>query len=443
MIKKIVLITSAVMAMGLLGSFTSENRAPITRGTHTDLEIQRISGNYSRPSHLYKTVQNVDSNINCRFHIYGGSEETEIRDLVPNKEYTLTDMQADDSYAEVNGTKIAFSSASIIRNKDENEFYGYSVDVTLVNGDSYSYHEAAPKSGEMVIDKYQESLQGEGESASFTLTDTDTSSTFEFYVNSFEEGKTYQLSDMDTEYFTYCAFKDRYRKFKSVSFTRNVNENGYVYCSASIISEHGDKLDLTYDATPVAVTGVILDKTSITLKAGESETLVATVSPENATDKGVTWESSNEEVATVDENGLIQAINPGIATITVTTKDGNFTATCEVEVLESASTVTAKINALPSVEEVTLEDKDAVESVRGSYDSLDGEEQAKIEEEVLNKLIALENKIAELEKQAADWAAVNAFIDLMEKLPDEENLTLEHKAAVEAARAAYDSLTQD
>jgi len=82
----------------------------------------------------------------------------------------------------------------------------------------------------------------------------------------------------------------------------------------------------------VPVTGVTLNKTTLGLVAGgDTATLVATVAPDNATDKTVTWESSDPNVATV-ENGVVTPIAAGEATITVTTVDGNKTATCTVTV---------------------------------------------------------------------------------------------------------------
>ncbi len=88
-------------------------------------------------------------------------------------------------------------------------------------------------------------------------------------------------------------------------------------------------------ANTVAVTGVKLNKTSISKVVGQTEQLTATVLPENATNKAVTWKSSNTAVATVDANGKVTAKKVGTAKVTVTTKDGNKTATCSV-------TVTAK-----------------------------------------------------------------------------------------------------
>ena len=92
------------------------------------------------------------------------------------------------------------------------------------------------------------------------------------------------------------------------------------------------KVTVSEPATTVKVTGVSLNKSSMSLTKGATQTLTATVSPSNATNKAVTWSSSNTVVATVDTNGNVKAVNPGTATITVKTKDGNKTATCKVTV---------------------------------------------------------------------------------------------------------------
>ena len=90
----------------------------------------------------------------------------------------------------------------------------------------------------------------------------------------------------------------------------------------------------------VLVTEVGLNKTSTTLIEGETEILVATVMPENATDKSVVWESGNESVATVSQEGLVTAVGEGKATITVKTNDGGFSASCEVTVKKKVIAVT-------------------------------------------------------------------------------------------------------
>lgn len=86
----------------------------------------------------------------------------------------------------------------------------------------------------------------------------------------------------------------------------------------------------------VKVSEVKLNKTSVSLKAGETEQLTATVSPDNATDKTVTWTSSNEKIATVAD-GKITAVAPGTATITATA--GDKSATCTVTVAKEAQII--------------------------------------------------------------------------------------------------------
>jgi hypothetical protein len=84
--------------------------------------------------------------------------------------------------------------------------------------------------------------------------------------------------------------------------------------------------DAGFTVTPVAVTGVTLNKQSLSLIVGATESLIATVTPLNATNQAVTWSSSNEAAATVSSNGLVTVLAPGTANITVTTVDGSHTA---------------------------------------------------------------------------------------------------------------------
>ena len=93
-------------------------------------------------------------------------------------------------------------------------------------------------------------------------------------------------------------------------------------------------------AANVPVDRVALSPSTLNLKEDETGTLTATVEPSNATNKNVTWESSNTSVATVDATGEVTAIGAGTATITVTTEDGNKTATCAVTVTAATVSVT-------------------------------------------------------------------------------------------------------
>jgi alpha-tubulin suppressor-like RCC1 family protein len=87
----------------------------------------------------------------------------------------------------------------------------------------------------------------------------------------------------------------------------------------------------------VPATGVTLNKTSLSLAINGTETLMPTIQPSNATNKNVTWSSSNNSVATVNASGLVTVRALGTARITVTTQDGGFTAYCDVDVLSAPS----------------------------------------------------------------------------------------------------------
>ena len=99
--------------------------------------------------------------------------------------------------------------------------------------------------------------------------------------------------------------------------------------------------EVTVNAKVYPVESVSLDRTSAELTEGDELTLTAIVKPDNATNKGVIWKSSDSSVASVSE-GKVTALKPGKATITVTTDDGGRTATCEV-------TVNAKVYPVESV----------------------------------------------------------------------------------------------
>lgn len=122
------------------------------------------------------------------------------------------------------------------------------------------------------------------------------------------------------------------------------------------------------DAT-VSVTGVTLDQSTLTLAKGEEQQLTATVAPTNAANKNASWTTSDDTVATVDENGVVTAVATGSATITVTTEDGGFTAECIVTVEGSQESVSAKpkITKQPQAQVVFAEDE-AVFAVEASAD---------------------------------------------------------------------------
>lgn len=96
----------------------------------------------------------------------------------------------------------------------------------------------------------------------------------------------------------------------------------------------------------IPVTGVKLDKTSLTLQETGSDTLTVTVEPDNATSKNVNWESSDTSIATVDASGKVTAISAGSATITVAAADGSgVSASCSVTVTHGNMVHTPKKDA--------------------------------------------------------------------------------------------------
>ncbi|MCQ2077896.1 MAG: Ig-like domain-containing protein [Bacteroidaceae bacterium] len=103
-----------------------------------------------------------------------------------------------------------------------------------------------------------------------------------------------------------------------------------------------ETLTAVFEAIPV--TGVSLNKNETTIEKGKTETLTATVTPNDALNPNVTWSSSNTNVATVNEDGEVTAVDGGEAIITVTTVDGSKTATCTVTVTVPVTEVTLNMN---------------------------------------------------------------------------------------------------
>lgn len=108
------------------------------------------------------------------------------------------------------------------------------------------------------------------------------------------------------------------------------------------IFKNNQSCTIKLTAPIVKVTGVTLNKSTMSLVATAEETLTATVAPENATNKAVTWSTSNDKVAAVAD-GKVTAVAPGEAVITATTADGGFTATCKVTVTEKPCKHNAKL----------------------------------------------------------------------------------------------------
>ena len=122
-------------------------------------------------------------------------------------------------------------------------------------------------------------------------------------------------------------------------------------------------------AAPVAVTSVTLNQSTLTLAVEGQATLTATVQPDNAANKAVTWSSSNTAVATVNAAGQVTAVSAGTATITVTTADGSKTAICTVTVKDGKVKDWAELTAAlaeTNLTTITLADEAAITAIQNS-----------------------------------------------------------------------------
>ncbi len=125
----------------------------------------------------------------------------------------------------------------------------------------------------------------------------------------------------------------------------------------TVTTEDGTKTancTITVEPKIINVVGINLNKTQINIEEGTTETLIATIEPTNATNKNVTWTSSNEEVATVN-GGIVTAKKPGTAIITATTEDGLKTTNCTVIVTEKTEERIPVTNITLNKSEVNVE----------------------------------------------------------------------------------------
>lgn len=160
-----------------------------------------------------------------------------------------------------------------------------------------------------------------------------TSVTLDKSTATLEKGKTLNLT---------ATVLPENASVKSVSWSSgntnvaNVDQAGKVTAvgggTATITAKCGDCSATCTVTVVVPVSGVSLNENSLTMTEGESVTLVTSIVPADATDQALSWSSSNPAVASVDESGLVLALNEGAATIIVSTHDGGKTASCAVTV---------------------------------------------------------------------------------------------------------------
>ena len=136
----------------------------------------------------------------------------------------------------------------------------------------------------------------------------------------------------------------------SNSSVASVDQNGQVTAvaegTATITAKAGGKsatCSVSVQKKIVPVTSISLNKASINLNKGQGETLIATVKPDNATDKTVSWSSSDNAIATVDQYGKVTAVAGGSATIYA--KAGEVSASCQVTVTVAVESITLSLSS--------------------------------------------------------------------------------------------------
>lgn len=155
----------------------------------------------------------------------------------------------------------------------------------------------------------------------------------------------------------YSTAKSNSREsFISVDGTNWQDLMGYVYGKKYTIKNTNACIKaFSIYSDEIHVTGVSLNTKTYSMQVGDSGSLVATITPSDATNKSVIWTSSDESVATISSNGIINALKEGETTITITTIDGTHTASCVL-------TVTKKVE---SVDDIYTENYTSTESDSG------------------------------------------------------------------------------
>lgn len=193
----------------------------------------------------------------------------------------------------------------------------------------------------------------------------------------------------------------------------------------------------------IGVSEVNLDKTEILIDVtDETQKINATISPEDAFTKKITWSVSptKDACVSVDDEGNISAIKAGTATVTARAINGK-NAKCTITVTDKALDVISKIDSLDNI---TLESKADIDIIVAAYDDLNDKQKSRADElgykESIKEIQDAYDKLIK-DKEEADKAAVKAVTDKINAIGD--NITLESKQTIVDARAAYEGLTAD
>lgn len=146
---------------------------------------------------------------------------------------------------------------------------------------------------------------------------------------------TYTPSDTNVKNVTYTSSNEAVATVSNTGLVTGITDGSATITATAQTASGTTTATTNITVTPIAVTSVTLSSNSETIKVGKTVTLTPTISPSNATNKNVTWSSSNTGIATVS-GGTVTGVAAGTATITVTTVSGSKTASCTV-VVQAAS----------------------------------------------------------------------------------------------------------
>ncbi|WKY44694.1 Ig-like domain-containing protein [Eubacteriaceae bacterium ES2] len=223
-----------------------------------------------------------------------------------------------------------------------------------------------------------------------------------------------------------------------------VDGNGVVTAKSSgtVFLTASARIGQALDVCQVTITAIPLEKISLSLselclEPGGQYQIGISFYPENTTDeKLVTWQSSDEGVAQVSEDGQIQALANGIATLTATTGSGHL-ALCQVKVdwpVNLAAAIENRMNTLPEVALLTLQDELLLADVCQEYQSVSPETKALVSEQAAQKLNDLTNRMAQLK---SNQQIAEAFMQVVMELPDISELALRDESAIKSLIDQY------
>ena len=158
------------------------------------------------------------------------------------------------------------------------------------------------------------------------------------YILTLNSGGTYQLvetitpSDACNTSVTWSSSNSNIASVNSTGLVSGVTTGSATVTVTTVDGGYSKNCSITVNDETIPVTGVTLTENSITINTGDTHILTANVLPSDATNKNVTWSSNDNNIATVDSNGVVSGIASGSTIITVTTTDGGYTAQCSVNV---------------------------------------------------------------------------------------------------------------